>query len=108
MPIHMSYLEKCIKGMSITLILSLVVFIFSNLTYANKSIPDRLVNRNSGTIFISGRRVMRIRHSGDYSSIDERTEKIYKRLSDLFTHPPSGAINFYVAPESKQVIAYCN
>ena len=51
---------------------------------------------------------MRIRHSGDYSSIDERTEKIYKRLSDLFTHPPSGAINFYVAPESKQVIAYCN
>ena len=58
--------------------------------------------------FISGRRGMRIRHSGDYSSIDDRTEKIYKRLSDLFTHPPSGAINFYVAPESKQVIAYCN
>ena len=108
MPIHMSYFEKFMKGMSMTLILSLVVFIFSNLTYANKSIPDRLVNRNSGTIFISGRRVMRIRHSGDYSSIDERTEKIYKRLSDLFTHPPSGAINFYVAPESKQVIAYCN
>jgi hypothetical protein len=29
---------------------------------------------------------MRVRHSGDYSSIDERAEKIYKRLSDLFIH----------------------
>lgn len=108
MPIRMSYFEKFMKGISITLILSLAVFIFSNSVLANKSIPGRMVTRNSGTIHINGRRIMRVRHSGDYSSIDERAEKIYKRLSDLFIHPPSGTINFYVSPESKQVNAYCN
>ena len=108
MPIRMSYLEKLIKGMSISFILSLVIFIFSYSVFAAQSIPTRLVTRNSGMIYINGRRVMRIRHSGEYSSIGERTEKIYKRLSDLFDHPPSGAINFYVKPESRQVKAYCN
>lgn len=108
MPNRMSYLEKLAKGMTISLILSLAVFIFSNPVLANRTVPDQIVTRNSGAIYINGRKVMRVRHSGEFSSIDERTEKIYKRLSDLFTHPPSGAINFYVAPESKQVKAYCN
>ena len=74
MPIHMSYLEKCIKGMSVTLILSLVVLFFQfNLC---KQIHTGSIGKSKfRNNFISGRRVMRIRHSGDYSSIDERTEK---------------------------------
>ncbi len=105
---RMSYLEKIRREMIISILFSLLIFIYVLPSGAAHSISSRLVNRNSGTIYINGRRVLRVRHPGDHSSIDERAEKLYKRLADLFDHPPSGAVNFYVVPKKNSVDAYCN